>query len=267
MKSRQPRIAVVCPAYQCERWAEACLKSIQAQSHAEFHCVYIDDCSDDGTFEAASKAVAGDQRFKVIRNQERRFPTANLRAAAALASEGMSPWDIIVVVDGDDWLKHERVFERVLEEYADEDCWLTYGNHELLRRHWRARLRGRAVFGTSRYPSVVSESGLWRYHPFNAGHLRTCRKFLWDAVREDDLKDDDGEYYWGGGDLAIVVPMLEMATGAHVRYIPESLYVYNNNHGLSEMRPETRERKILVKLKIQARPRYEPLQNPPPFDV
>lgn len=256
-----PRIAVMTPAFQCARWVTRCLTSIQNQSYTDFHCVMIDDQSTDGTLEAAQKAVGDDPRFSLQRNDTRRFPLANLRRAAELASSDMGEDDILIVVDGDDWLAHPRVFERVLQAYADPDCWLTYGNHELFRRSWKDRLRGRRVLGTRRYPDVVSESGLWRYYPFYAGHLRTCRKFLWDAVRDADLRTADGEYFWGGGDLATVVPMLEMATSEHVRYIDDVLYVYNNDHGLSEFRPETRWEKVLIKLQIQSLPRYAPLER------
>lgn len=253
------RFAVVCPAFQCEAWAQRCLGSIRAQTHRDFRCVYIDDVSADRTFDAARAAVAGDARFTVVRNEERGYPLANIVKGTRLAS--LDSTDIVVIVDGDDWLKHERVLEHVARVYEDPEVWLTHGSHELLRRPLRDRLRRRPTRGplSTAYPAPVRQSGLYRYFPFHAGHLRTYRRFLFDAIRDEDLRDEDGRYYWGGGDLATMVPMLEMATARHIRYIPEILYVYNNGHPLAEMRPETRDRKLLVKLKIQARPRYSPL--------
>lgn len=258
----ETRFAVVCPAWQCERWVGRCLRSIQAQTYRNFRCVLIDDLSDDRTYDVAVKVVAGDDRFRIVRNDTRRFPLANLLAGAALT--GDEPDDVIVVVDGDDWLKHDRVFERVAQEYADPQVWLTYGSHELLRRPWRDVLRGRRTRGEAeRYPDGVLESGLVRYFPrFQAGHLRTCRRFLWQAVRDEDLRDDDGSYYWSAGDLALVLPMLEMATARHIRFIPDILYVYNNDHPLAENREENRARKRLLKLRIKARRPYAPLRRP-----
>lgn len=254
-----PRFAVVCPAFQCEPWARRCLASIRAQTYSNFRCVYIDDVSSDRTFETARAAVAGDDRFTVLRNEERGYPLANIVKGTRLAAADSE--DVVVIVDGDDWLKHERVLEHVAQVYADPEVWLTHGSHELLRRPLKDRLRRRSTRGplSTAYPAPVQQSGLYRYFPFHAGHLRTYRRFLFDAIRDEDLRDDDGLYYWGGGDLATMVPMLEMATARHVRYIHEILYVYNNGHPLAEMRPETRDRKDLIKLKIQARPRYAPL--------
>lgn len=261
MNSNPPvQIAVVTLSWNCAEWIERSLRSIQNQDYPHFRCVVIDDVSTDGTYERAQRLLAGDPRFTLIRNTERRFQMANALAATRLAAR--DPDDVIVVVDGDDWLKHERVFSRVAEVYADPGVWLTYGNSELYRRPWRARLRGRPVRGTQRYPAAVEETGLYRYHQFLARHLRTYRKFLFDAVRDEDLRDEDGSYYWAAGDAAIGFPMLEMATARHIRYLDDILYVYNNNHALSDNRPEMRDSKLRIKLHIAARPRYAPLVRP-----
>jgi glycosyltransferase involved in cell wall biosynthesis len=244
-------------AWNCEAWIKRSLKSIQSQTYANFRCVVIDDVSPDQTYEYAREAVKGDERFTVIRNTDRKYQLANAIEATRLAAQ--DPQDVIVIVDGDDWLKHERVFERIAEIYSDPKVWLTYGNYELLKRNWREVLRRKDRRGTQRYPKAVEDSGLYRYHPFMAGHLRTYRKFLFDAVRDEDLRDEDGGYYWAAGDAALGYPMLEMATASHIRYVDEILYVYNNDHPFSDNRPQTRERKLLVKLRIASRPRYIPL--------
>ena len=37
--------------------------------------------------------------------------------------------DVVVCLDGDDWLNGEGVFSRLNEIYEKEDCWLTYGSY------------------------------------------------------------------------------------------------------------------------------------------
>jgi glycosyltransferase involved in cell wall biosynthesis len=229
------RFAVICPAFRCEQLVSRSLRSIQAQTYGQYRCVLIDDVSDDNTYRQACETVAGDARFTVLRNETRQYPLANLVKATALAA--LDANDVIVVVDADDWLKHDRVFERLAAIYADPNVWLTYGSCELLRRPWRARLRGRIVRGSAApYPKIVQERNLYRYHPgsFLATHLRSYKKFLWDGIRDEDLRDDDGHYFKAAGDAAIMWPLMEMATNQHIRYIEDVLYVYNNDHGLSE---------------------------------
>ncbi len=250
-------VGVVTPVWECEQWIKRSLESIQNQTYRHFRCVVVDDNSSDRSYEIARETVGDDERFIVIKNSERRFVLANTLMATQKAAD--SPEDVIVIVDGDDWLKHDRVFEKIAQIYTDPDVWLTYGNSELLNRPRRARLLGRQVKGTEPYPQPVLDTNLFRYHTFLASHLRTYRKFLWDKVRDEDLRDTDGEYFWAAGDAAAGFPMLEMATAKHIRYIDEVLYVYNNNHANSDNRPELRNRKLKVKLEIASRPRYSPL--------
>lgn len=252
-----PRLAIVTAAWNCERWVRRCVESIKGQTYTNFNCVLIDDASSDQTYQLALKAAGTDPRFTILQNKTRQFQLANVIQATRRATKLAE--DVIVVVDGDDWLKHEDVFLKIANIYKDPAVWMTYGNYEPFKRSLRARVLGRSRKGTRRYPAAVEESGLFRYFPFYAGHLRTYRKFLFDAVRDEDLRDDDGCYYWAAGDAAVGFPMLEMSTAAHIRYVDEILYVYNNDHPLSDNRPETRDQKLLVKLKIAAKARYAPL--------
>lgn len=257
-ENKKVKFAVVCPAWQCGKWAERCLNSIKSQTYANFSCIYIDASSDDDTFDRARNAVEGDSRFSVVRNEVRQYPLANIVLGTNAVAK--DPEDVVVIVDGDDWLKHDRVFEQMAQVYTNPDVWMSYGNHEFLRRTWRQKLRKQKMKGTFQYPDYVSEYGLYRHFQyFCAGHLRTYKKFLFDRIRDEDLRDEDGDYFWGGGDAATMFPMLEMATAKHTQYIDDVLYVYNNDHGLSEMRPETRDRKVLVKMKIQAQEKYSPI--------
>lgn len=259
------RFAVVTAAHQCENWVTRGIASLRAQTHANFRAVLIDDQSTDRTFERAQAAAAGDERFNVIRSEQRVGALANIVRATSLAAQAAD--DVIVIIDGDDWLKHERVFERLAALYADPNAWLSYGSHELYRPRWRDRLRGRPTRGQAeKIPDSVSRLGLFRYSsgPWRASHLRSYRKFLWDGVRDADLRDTDGEYFCSAADVATMMPMLEMATAEHMHFVPDVLYVYNNDHALSDNQepvPATERQQFICAMKIRALPRYAPLQR------
>lgn len=256
------QFAVVSPAFCCERWVQKCIGSIRSQTHGQFRCVMIDACSTDRTYERARHAVEGDDRFTILRNPVRQYPLANIVEATRHAAQ--APDDVIVIVDGDDWLKHDRVFERLASLYADPEAWLTYGGSELRRRPLRARLLGRPHLRALPYPEAVRRDNLYRYHPgnFPAAHLRSYRKFLWDALRDEDLRDADGQYFRAAGDFATMLPMMEMATDRHIRHLTEVMYVYNNDHPLNENRQAvawTATEAYRVNLAVRARPPYAPL--------
>jgi glycosyltransferase involved in cell wall biosynthesis len=61
-----PVVTAVVPLYNKELYIERCLRSIQAQSFADFEVVVVDDGSTDRSAEVASRAIEGDARFRVI---------------------------------------------------------------------------------------------------------------------------------------------------------------------------------------------------------
>ncbi|MES2884639.1 MAG: glycosyltransferase family A protein [Pseudomonadota bacterium] len=255
------RFFIVTASYQCKDWVDRCIGSVQAQTYPHYTQVLVDDCSTDGTLEQARAKAGGDTRFVMLGNTVRSYPLANIVRATREA--GGRPDDVIVVLDGDDWLAHPQVLERLAAVYSDPAVWMSYGSHSLLHtKGLRNRLLRRTVRGkVYAYPAVVAELGAYRYYDFIAAHLRTYRRFLWDALRDEDLRDTDGGYYRAAADAVTMWPMLEMATPEHWRYLDEVLYIYNNQHGLSENRPGSRPEQLRVAMTIRAKPPYTPLER------
>jgi len=63
---RVPRISVVVPFYNNEDLLGDCLKSIAAQSIADFECLMVDDGSTDGSAAVAAAQAAADPRFILV---------------------------------------------------------------------------------------------------------------------------------------------------------------------------------------------------------
>lgn len=122
------------------------------------------------------------------------------------------PDDILVSLDGDDWLSHPGVLDRVNKAYADPSVWLTYGSF--------VHADGRPGFA-SEYKTDDFRSQPWR-----ATHLKTFRAGLFQKLTDEDLKRD-GRYRDLCWDMTIMFPMLEMAGLEHSRFITDVLYVYN----------------------------------------
>ena len=221
----------------------------------------IDDQSSDKTFEIARAVVAGDDRFIVERAEPKGYALGNrVRIGKRIATD---PEDVHVVVDGDDWLAHDRVLETLDRVYADPDVWITWGSHQ----YWKDKILHRLGIRKARgnafpYPDVIAENRLYRYHLFFATHLRTYKRFLYDAIRDEDLRDEDGEYYKYAGDVADMIPMLEMAGPRHSRFLEDVLYVYNGANALSDFRVNL-DGQMLLNARIRSKPRYEPMERRP----
>jgi glycosyltransferase involved in cell wall biosynthesis len=259
VSAREPAFRFVVAAYAAEPWIRRCLRSIQRQTVRSFRCMVVDDQSPDGTFEAARDAVAGDERFVVERAARKAYALGNrVRIVREIATDRD---DVLVVVDGDDWLAHDRVLETLSRAYADPDVWMTYGSH----RRWKNKLLHRIGWTKRRgiaepYPPGVLRERSFRDHPFLASHLRTFKRFLFNAIHDGDLREADGSYYAVGGDVADTVPMLEMAGPDHIQFIEEVLYVYNGSNALSDHRVN-RDAQVRVHERIRSRPRYPLLRR------
>ncbi|GAB3678651.1 glycosyltransferase family 2 protein [Salinisphaera aquimarina] len=253
-------ICVLCAVWNAEEWIGRSLDSIAAQRYPHFRCAVIDDASTDATWAIAQERIARNDRFIGWQNDTRLDSTTENHIAAVEAIS-KDPWDVMVVVDGDDWLAHPGVFDEIAAVYADPDVWLTYGSFQLWRNKLLERWGVRAERGWIRaYPDFVAEHNLFRYYHFEASHLRTWRRFLWDRIDSAHLKGPDDRYVNTAGDVATMIPMLEMAGPAHIRYIDSLLYIYNHKNPLSMGRTR-RSEQDLVDLQVRALPRYRPLQQ------
>lgn len=256
-----PAFRIVVPVRNAEAWITRCLRSIRSQTVRDFRCIVLDDVSEDRTLERARAAVAGDPRFVVGAAPSRRYALQNI--AAGIRAIAHDPTDVIVHVDGDDWLRHRRVLAVLARVYADDGIWVTYGSHQRWKGSLRDRLGLRHKRGIAHpYPPEVLDGGGVRAHPWSASHLRTFRRFLWDAIRPEDLLDEDGGWFRTVSDLVTMFPALEMAGSAHARYLHEMLYVYNTSNPSNDHRmvPDDQQRADRL---VRSRPAYPRLASAP----
>jgi hypothetical protein len=139
--------------------------------------------------------------------------------------------DIMVTLDADDWLHNSDVFS-IVKSYYDKypDILLTHGS-------WVGYPFPNATTNNAPYTEEEFKGNI-RKIPWRASHLRTFKYKLWKKVKDEDLRDGQGNYYESAWDLAMMWPMLEMAGFSRVKFIPEKLLVYNmeNPNGDTRLR-------------------------------
>ncbi|WP_289475117.1 hypothetical protein, partial [Klebsiella pneumoniae] len=62
---------------------------------------------------------------------------------------------------------------------------------------------------------------------FNATHLRTFRRVLYDAISPEDLLDQHGKWIETCTDVALMYPLLDQCWSNEVEFISEPIYRYN----------------------------------------
>ena len=217
------RYHVVVPFYNAEKWIGKSIDSLMRQRHKNFICTLIDDVSTDNSSEIVRQAVENDDRFQLISNQEKRYALGNI--AYALESTECRLDDVVILLDGDNWLSSSKVLSRLSKAYINEECLLTYGSY-VYHPH------GERGVEPSEYPQEVVKNNMFRQDKWRASHLRTFKHRLWNNLNHDDLKDEEGNYYKMAYDQAIMLPLLEMS-GERTSFIPEILHVYNKENPLN----------------------------------
>ncbi len=141
---------------------------------------------------------------------------------------GLDPSTIVLSLDGDDWLAHDGVVERVLREYKI-GAWMTWGSYAVWRDH--------EITPCPADVGDVADRRACRRLPWFASHLKTFRAGLFQQIALANLRHTPAPHRGGQQlqewewvtectDLAIMWPMLEMAA-ERGRFIPEVLYIYN----------------------------------------
>ncbi len=241
-------IVIIIPSYNNQKYCKKNLESVFKQHYQNYRVVYIDDCSTDKTYELVTQTITDYQqwdRVTLVKNKKRCGALENLYNTIHACQD----YEIIITVDGDDWLENLDVLARINQEYQDPDVWLTYGQF----RFWPAGNKGYC----REISAEAIKNGNIRRCCGLATHLRTFYAGLFKRIKVEDLQHA-GKFFPVTWDKAMMAPMLEMASPNHFRFIPDVLYVYNFINPLSDARLHGNLQNKLTAI-IFRQPCYQPL--------
>ncbi|HEY6057311.1 MAG TPA: glycosyltransferase family 2 protein [Candidatus Limnocylindrales bacterium] len=107
MQSTSPRVSVVMPAYNVERYVRQAIDSVLAQTEPAVEVIVVDDRSSDRTAEIVDGI--GDERVRLVRSGANGGPSVARNRAL---DEARGEW--IAFLDADDWFAPSRL-ERMLD--------------------------------------------------------------------------------------------------------------------------------------------------------
>lgn len=224
------RIVII--GWRVETYIERCISSVIAQDIKDWTACVVIDPSDDRTVEIAESFAARDSRIKVISNPTQMFATANI--VRSINEQSPSDNDIIVTLDADDWFAGPDTLSIVDGYYRkDPNLLVTHGS-------WVSFPNPSANTNNAPYSTADWDKGI-RTVDWRASHLRTFKYKVWKHVKDEDLKGPDGLYARVAWDLAIMFPILEMSGRYRVQYVPERIYVYNQESPFNDGKMRLRE--------------------------
>lgn len=102
-----PRVSVIMPAYNAERFIEQAIRSVLSQTYTDWELIVVDDGSRDRTAEIARDHAVADARIKVVSQPNGRL--ANARNTGIRHARG----ELIAFLDSDDLWMAEKLQSQV----------------------------------------------------------------------------------------------------------------------------------------------------------
>lgn len=200
-----------------EAYIKRCLTMLMSQECGDWEAqVVLDPVEHDKTYENAKQFEC--EKVHVFKNEKRMFAIPNLLKAAEMLN--CSGDDILVLLDADDWFYNRKALSIVKSYYeSNPDLLLTHGS-------WVSYPDHTTITNNYPYTEKDFEKGVRRVD-WRASHLRTMKYKVWKRIQEKDLLDPRGGYFKVAWDLALMWPAIEMAGINRIKFIPEVLYVYN----------------------------------------
>jgi len=165
-------------------------------------------------------------------------PLANI--LRALTENAFGDEDIIAIIDGNDCLLHNQVFNEVNDMYFSANCLVTYGQY----------LLGNGQMGDCR-PYSREEFQHLRSQAWRVSHLKTFKYKVFTAFLQQDpiagtYKNNKGQFHQLSYDIALMTPLLEIAGFENIYFNSAPVYGYrgygerggSSNSQLQPVRPE-----------------------------
>lgn len=116
-------VSIIVPVYNSEKFLDAAVQSVLAQTYGDWELILVDDCSTDGSLSLANQYATSDNRIKALKNENNSGParTRNVGIEAAIGK-------YLSFLDSDDTLKPnflERMVETA-EKYDADIVWCNY---------------------------------------------------------------------------------------------------------------------------------------------
>ena len=205
---QQPKVSVIVPVYNAEKYISKCVDSILGQTFKDFEIILVDDGSPDGSGVICDEYALRDSRIRVIHKANGGVSSA--RQCGLDNARG----EYTIHADPDDWVEPdmlEALYAKAKAEDADMvicDYYVEFGKKTELKQQ---------------QPSALDSETVLR-EMFQRLHGSLCNKLVRRACYKDFQISFPPEVHYSE-DLYVVVSLL--LHPIKVAYIPRAFYHYN----------------------------------------
>ena len=252
-----PKISIIIPVYNAEKYIEKCLKNLKDQTFKNFEAIIIDDGSTDSSDSIYIKFVKNDRRFKFIKTKN--CGVAQARNTGLNIAKGK----YVIFIDSDDWMPLdalEILYTRAEKENADltlADVTILYedGQNEYVHIFRESFTKSDKDFIGGYKKSILA----YPYNPFPYGERCTMATGLggpWNKliIRSLLIKNQIKYESCLNGifdDCLFILKVLNYSKT--ISYIQSNVYYYRviNSSELNKYRPNTLETNLKIFDKIR----------------
>lgn len=215
----EPRVAIVLPVFNVERYLPECLDSLLAQTYGNFEIIAVNDGSTDGSGAVLASYSVRHPRLHVVTQQNGGIAAARNTALGRIEENGT--FDYVSFVDSDDRVEPVFIAELVAaaeKSNADIAC-CGYYKFDESRRWTEGTKREACSFGPEEYAELVFSVRDWRHVNGGGGMVWKClfREKTVSGLRfpEDRRVLEDEPYC-----------VLAAGRSSSVAFVPDTLYGY-----------------------------------------
>lgn len=224
-------LKVVISSYNHSKYLQKCLNSILEQTFRHYELFIVDDMSDDNSI-SIIKEYCNKYNWKYISNISRMGALYN--RVLAINNLNCNDEDIILIIDGDDWLFDKDVFNYINELYLNNDILLTFGglkpfyntkNYPENIRTNNKIMKNEINKFNDKKDKIINEN-LYRKIPYIFTQLQTFKFKLFKKIKKENFLDKSNNWYKTCTDYAYMYPLLELSKG-NFKIINRYVYIYN----------------------------------------
>ena len=176
-----PKISIIIPAYNVEKYLSQCLDSILAQTFKDFECICVNDGSTDNTLTILREYANKDNRIKIINQKNSGSSVSRNNGIKQALGQYIS------FIDADDWVTEnylEILYSKIIETDADIVRASYKFYHQKDNVYESARIR--------RIHEIKDNTDIERLYKGYAG------AFVWAKLYKISLMRDNNIYFYEG---------------------------------------------------------------------
>jgi glycosyl transferase family 25 len=213
------------------------IESLITQTNTNWRCIYVNDCSTDNTeslFFDIVRSYNVESKFTYIINDKRYGQAYSKYTAYKMLND----FEIVCLLDGDDWLSDDNVLTRLTILYSDQNVQMLSSNFNT----WEdGRIRQNNIYT---YPeNTVVNKEFRNQTSWLPSHLKTGYAIFFKSIPKEYLKLNN-EWLRVCTDVAEYYSALELSKGKYLA-IDDIMYTYNRSNSIlyetSYFREESRE--------------------------